>query len=71
MVAEIGRTCLLEVGLKWWKRVKYLCEKTELFVHVQFLLLGELSNVICMGGCSMRGLTVLRRFEYVRGLKRK
>ena len=32
VVAEIGRACLL-VGLKskWWRRVKYLCEKTELF----------------------------------------
>ena len=29
---------------------KYLCERTELF---------ELSNVICLGDCSMRGLRVL------------
>ena len=52
VVAEIGRACLLEVGLKskWWKRVKYLCEKTELC---------ELSNVICLGDCNMRGLRVL------------
>ena len=42
IVSEIGRACLLEVGLKfrWWKRVNHLCEKAELF---------ELSNVICLG----------------------